>query len=231
MVRTVALALLTLVLSASFEPQRARKARAKRNHVPIIQSFSSSSSRIESCPFSPGGVCGPFGSRITLQVEASDPDNDELTYKYSVSSGEIEGVGQLVTWNVDPKRSGVQTAKVEVADTKGSKASSAVSVELVPCGSCDPPCPALNVRCPATVVEGATVLFEAVIADSDFTNEPVFLWHVSSGRIAGQVGPVLRIKANGSPGEVITATVRVKGIDPTCSSEASCASEIVKRAK
>jgi len=231
MVRTVAFLVLTIVLSASFASQRARKSRSTRNRVPIIQSFTSSTSRVESCPFTPGGVCGPSSSRITLQVEASDPDNDELTYKYSVSSGEIEGVGRLVTWNVDPKRRGVLTAKVEVSDIKGSQASSGVSVELVPCGSCDPPCSVILVRCPAIVMKGEIVLFEASVVDSDFDSAHVFLWQHSNGvRVAGQAGPTLRIKANGSPGEVITATVRVRGIDPMCRSEASCDSRIVKPA-
>ena len=167
-----------------------------------------------------------------LTVAASDRDNDELTYQYSVSNGDIEGAGSMVTWNLN--KVGTQKATVEVSDSKGAKSSRTVEIKVIPCGTCDPPRTWLRVGCPKDVSEGETAVFEATI-DGDYYDDydrkrRIFLWRHSGGkRIQQPAGPILRIQASGLPGDVIAATVRVLGLDPTESSEASCRTEIVKR--
>ena len=122
MPRTVAIALLALVLSSpTLGFQRGRKGRAMRNHRPVIQSFTSSNSTVTFCPFFPQGPCG---HAVVLTVAATDPNNDELTYQYSVSNGDIEGAGSMVTWNLN--KFGTQKAKVDVSDPKGARSSRTV---------------------------------------------------------------------------------------------------------
>ena len=232
MLRTVSFALVALVLSLpSFGFQRARKAKSTRNQAPIIQSFVSSNTVVEFCPFYQGGVgCSTSSPTVTLRVEARDQDNDELSYQYAVSFGDIEGEGSRVTWDI--KRIGKHTAKVEVRDPRGGRSSSTLNVEVIPCGECHPPRPWLEVVCPKDVTEGETAVFEAKInGDEYYGRRPrIFLWRHSMGkRINEPEGSTLRIQALGFPGEIITATVRVLGLDPTISSEASCRTKIVKQ--
>ena len=232
MLRTVSFALVALVLILpSFGFQRARKGKSTRNRTPIIRSFVSSNTVVEFCPFYHGGVgCGTSNSRVTLRVEARDQDNDELSYHYSVGFGDIEGEGSTVIWDI--KRLGKHTAKVEVRDSRGGRSSSTLSVEVISCGECHPPRPWLEVVCPKDVSEGETAVFEAKINGDDYYGKRrrIFLWRHSMGkRINEPEGPTLRIQALGFPGEMITATVRVLGLDPTISSEASCRTKIIKQ--
>lgn len=229
MYRIFTLTLFASVLSLpSFEFQTSRRSRSKRNRAPIIKSFDSSSWVIAVCPFSPGGACAATGTRITLEVDARDPEDEELTYQYTVSNGVIEGSGSIVNWDLNGAF-GPQTATVEVTDRRGGRSSSVAQVRVVPCDSCDPPRTVLEVICPTSVRESATALFEARISGDTFGNQ-IFLWRHSNGtRIPEGEGPKLRIKATGFPGEVITATVRVLGLDPFSNSEASCRAKIVKR--
>ena len=232
MPRTVAFTLLALVLSVPTPAfQRARKGKSTRNRTPIIRSFVSSNTVVEFCPFYQGSVgCGTSNSRVTLRVEARDRDNDELSYQYSVGFGDIEGEGSTVIWDI--KRLGKHTARIEVSDPRGGRSSSTLSVEVIPCGECHPPRPWLEVVCPKDVTEGETAVFEAKINGDDYdgTRRRIFLWRHSLGkRITEPEGPTLRIQALGFPGEMITATVRVLGLEPTISSEASCRTKIVKQ--
>ena len=209
--------------------QNTRRKRLHRNRAPHIQSFESSESLIDLCPIFPRGTCSASGTIVTLEVKASDPDGDSLTYKYSVSKGAIVGVGPVVKWDLS-KAFGAQTATVEVSDRQGEKSSSIAKVDVVECGSCDVfPCPFLSVTCPNNVIQGEIATFEAAIG-GDTPSEPIFLWSHSNGKLLpAQKGPTLRIQALGLPGDVITGTVRVPGLDPACNYQASCESKIVRR--
>lgn len=220
------LALLVVLPATAF--QNPRRSRSGRNRAPIIQSFVSSNSVVSLCPFVPSGACSPTGTRVELAVTANDPDNDALTYSYSVSKGAIVGSGQAVAWDLRGAY-GKQTAVVEVSDRRGGKASSVARVDVVECGACDPPCPVVNVTCSTNVTEGEIAIFEATVNGGDLTEKIIYLWSHSGERIAGEEDWKLRIKAKGLPGDVITATVRVLGFHPACSYQASCESTIVKR--
>ena len=207
----------------------AQRTRSKRNRPPTIQSFTSSLAEIDYCPFDEGGSCSSSGTIVTLEVKAKDQDNEKLTYKYSVSAGAIAGDGSTVNWDLDKAPLGMQTATVEVTDQHGRKASSAAIVNVVMCGACDPPRPYLSVTCPAEVTQGEVAVFAANLG-IDPDQKLTFLWSHSNGfRFPGQEGPTLRIKAAGLPGDLITATVRVLGLDPSLNRQASCESRIVTR--
>jgi hypothetical protein len=209
--------------------QMTSQVRARRNRPPTIQSFTSSMTQINYCPFVAGGSCTSSGTIVTLQVNASDPDNNRLTYNYSVTAGAITGIGEIVNWDLFKSPLGMQTAVVEVIDERGGKASSVVRVDVVMCGACDPPCNTLSVSCPSSVTEGGIATFRATVGGEP-PERLTYLWSHSNGkRIPGQEGPELKIKAIGLPGDVITATVEVGGIDPACNRQASCETRIEKQ--
>jgi hypothetical protein len=150
-----------------------------------------------------------------------------------VSTGVTVGSGPTVDWDLKEGRLGIQTAKVEVTDQQGAKTSATVRVDLAVCGSCDPPkppCPSLNVVSPTNVRYGQIAIFRATVSPHDPSAKLSYLWSLINGQlISGQEGTTLRIKAVGQPGDVITATVKIMGLDPACNRKASAGS-LIKRA-
>ena len=227
----VALTILVLVVTVpALLAQATQKAHLRRNHPPSIQSFTSSKGVVALCPFSPGGACSSSGTIVTLEVKASDRDNDNLTYKYSVSAGTIAGSGATVNWDLSESRLGIQTASVEVTDQRGVKATRTTTVDIVVCGACDPPRPFLSVTCPTSVTEGEIAVFVVSVSGTDSNQKLTYLWRHSNGKVVGAKDEAkISIRAVGSPDDIIAATVRVLGLDPSVSRESTCESKIEKR--
>ena len=190
---------------------------------------------VDSCPFIPIALCSKSGTIVDLEVQASDPDREQLDYRYSPSAGVITGSGANVKWDLTQVRLGFQTVKVEVADQRGGKTSSMAQIKIVLCsGDCHPPrpfCPVLTVSCPTRVTKGAVADFEATFnSDPDTTGgKLIYLWsHTNGKRLNGTQDTKLKIEVPGAPGDVITATVRVVGVDPSCNRQATCQTRIVK---
>jgi hypothetical protein len=224
-VKVILLALVVGSTIAGFQPDQ--RVRSKRNRHPKIQAFTTSTAEVIYCPFDAGGICSSTGTIVTLGVDAMDPDNETLTYTYSVSAGTIVGTGATVNWDLYKTPFGMQTVTIEVSDQRGGKATSTAKVKVMVCGACDPPCPSLSVTCPAEVNLGNEANFIASVSSDG--EKLTFLWRHSNGqRLSTQAGPNLKIKAVGFPGDVITATVDVLGLDPACSRQASCESRIVR---
>lgn len=58
---------------------------------------------------------------VSVAVIATDPDNDPLTYAYTVTGGAITGSGAAVSWTA-PSASGAHSVTVTVSDGKGGTA-------------------------------------------------------------------------------------------------------------
>lgn len=58
---------------------------------------------------------------VTVSVTATDPDNDPLTYGYTVTGGAISGNGNLVNWTA-PAAAGAHSVTVTVLDGNGGQA-------------------------------------------------------------------------------------------------------------
>jgi hypothetical protein len=58
---------------------------------------------------------------VSIAVIATDPDNDPLTYSYTVTGGAITGSGAAVSWTA-PSASGAHSVTVTVSDGKGGTA-------------------------------------------------------------------------------------------------------------
>jgi len=70
-----------------------------------------------------------IGNTSTLTCNASDPDNDLLTYSWSTTGGSISGSGSTVKWTA-PSTAGTYTVTCNVSDGKGGTASKGVNINV-----------------------------------------------------------------------------------------------------
>ena len=70
------------------------------------------------------------GETSNITCVASDPDDDTLTYSWTVTGGTISGVGSTVTW-IAPSVAGTFTISVTVDDGEGGTDTGTVSVPVV----------------------------------------------------------------------------------------------------
>jgi hypothetical protein len=92
------------------------------NHAPVLNKATSSSTSVT------------IGERVTLEVTASDKDNDFLTYHYEASAGTIIGSGKKVDWQA-PDYKGTFTISIWVSD--GEMESSKKTITITVGGSSD----------------------------------------------------------------------------------------------
>ena len=89
----------------------------RENRSPEIVDFRASKEWVV-----PSGNC-------TIICEASDPDNDSLSYEWLASGGNITGKGDTVTW-VAPQETGNYTVTVVVTDELGGESSASLSIRV-----------------------------------------------------------------------------------------------------
>ena len=95
------------------------------NNPPTIESLATDCPRVKKA------------GTATLTCDASDPDEDELTYTWSVERGNISGEGNEVDW-VAPNEFGTFAITVTVTDGRGGEASNERSIIVCSCGTaCD----------------------------------------------------------------------------------------------
>jgi hypothetical protein len=216
-----------LVAGLSASEQKPRK---QRNRPPAINSFTSSSRRIEVCEF----YQTLNRPEVDLLVNAIDPDGDALHYQYSTTDGPISGKSNLVVWNLLDVKRGPHHVRVTVTDGRGGKAEAALTVITVDAGACDkppPPCPEIRVSCPDELHQSKPFIFSVLIIEgkAEIHQSPSFRWKLNAGRIIkGQYGPEIEATTTGANGFYkITATVEVGGFDPACITTASCSTKII----
>lgn len=89
----------------------------KPNQPPVI------SCSTERSPIMPG-------ERTGITSVASDPDNDELTYSYSTTGGQVTGTGAKVEFDSTGLQAGSYTVKCSVSDGKGGTADASTNVDV-----------------------------------------------------------------------------------------------------
>lgn len=65
-----------------------------------------------------------------LECTASDPDGDELSYRWTTDSGRIDGEGSSVSWTA-PETPGSYTITVAVSDGRGGEATKQLTLAVV----------------------------------------------------------------------------------------------------
>lgn len=87
---------------------------------------------VAACSVSPASVYAGSSDAVALHVNASDPDNDPLTYSYSATGGTIEGTGADARWTPSGLAVGTYTATAKVDDGKGGTASCSADLKVEP---------------------------------------------------------------------------------------------------
>jgi outer membrane protein OmpA-like peptidoglycan-associated protein len=85
---------------------------------------------VAACSVTPASVYAGSGDSVAVHVNASDPDNDPLTYSYTATGGAVEGTGPEARWNSSGVGVGSYTVNVKVDDGKGGTASCAADIKV-----------------------------------------------------------------------------------------------------
>ncbi len=85
---------------------------------------------VAACTASPASVFAGSSDTVAIHVNASDPDNDPLTYSYTTTGGTVDGSGPDARWNVGSAAAGSYTVTVQVNDGKGGTASCATDIKV-----------------------------------------------------------------------------------------------------
>jgi hypothetical protein len=161
---------------------------------------------------------------VTLVANASDPENDQLLYTWSVTGGRLSGEGKQVTWDLSGVAFGTYTATVEVNDGNQHTASGSTTVTVAECADCKvppPPCPQVSVSCPSEVEAGQPITFTASVT-GEGAPSPTYNWSVSAGTISSGQGTSTITVDTAGVAQSVTATVTIGGLDPSCNATSSC---------
>ncbi|HSE36955.1 MAG TPA: hypothetical protein VLG74_06595, partial [Blastocatellia bacterium] len=177
---------------------------------------------------SPSG-CAASSNEVQLTANYTDPDNDTLLYTWSVTGGKLTGEGRVVTWDLTGVADGSYTATVEVNDGNQHPVTGTATVAVGPCSDCEkipPPCPQVSVSCPSDGVDvGTPITFTASVSGGP--ESMTYNWSVSVGTItSGQGTPSITVDTAGLGGQSVTATLSLGGVDPACTSTASCTTPV-----
>jgi outer membrane protein OmpA-like peptidoglycan-associated protein len=137
---------------------------------------------VAACSVNPTSVFAGSGDTVAVHVNASDPDNDPLTYSYSASGGSVEGTGPDARWNSSGVAVGSYTVNVKVDDGKGGTASCAADIKVEEKPN-HPPTASLSVeRSPIQPGERTGITCNG----SDPDNDPLtYSYTTSGGQITG----------------------------------------------
>jgi len=119
---------------------------------------------------------------VAIHVNASDPDNDPLTYSYTATGGTVDGTGPDARWNPAGLALGSYTINVKVDDGRGGTATCSADVAVVqrpnrpPVISCSPE------RNP--IIAGERVAINSRASDPD--GDPItYSYSATGGQISG----------------------------------------------
>ena len=135
-----------------------------------------------SCSIDKNVVYAGSGEMAEVRANASDPDNDSLTYSWTANDGTVEGSGPEARWNSSGTNPGTYTVKVRVDDGRGGTADCSAEIRVEP-----QPNRAPTMSCSAdhnSVVIGEAVLINANASDPD-NDSLTYSWKSSGGRVRG----------------------------------------------
>jgi hypothetical protein len=162
---------------------------------------------------------------VNVATTAVDPENDVLTYNYTVSGGRVVGQGANVSWDLSGVRPGTYTITAGVDD--GCGVCGQTQTQTITVAECDCvqecSCPTLTVTGPSGVTQpGETMTFTANVSGGS-QDAITYTWTVSAGTIeSGQGTPSITVRTTADmAGSNVTATVTIGGTRPECNCPAT----------
>lgn len=135
-----------------------------------------------SCSASPTTVYVGSNDSAVVRADATDPDNNTLTYVWTANGGNVEGTGPQVRWNSAGLAVGAYSVTARVDDGRGGTTTCSVDLHVASRPNRPP-----TISCsasPNTVHPGDRVHIVATANDPD-NDELTFVWHSSVGQISG----------------------------------------------
>jgi outer membrane protein OmpA-like peptidoglycan-associated protein len=160
---------------------------------------------VASCSANPSQVIAGSGDTVEVRADATDPDNDSLTYTWSASGGRIDGTGRQVRWNPTGVGVGTFSVTARVDDGRGGATSCTADIRVEPRPN-RPPTMSCTAS-PASVHPSDRVHITATASDPD--NDPLtFTWNSNGGQIVGS-GAEVQLDTTGVSAGRYTVTGRV----------------------
>jgi chitinase len=147
---------------------------------------------------------GEINPGMTAQIhcDATDPDEDELSYTWSADGGAISGFSSHVAWTA-PEELGAYTITVEVSDGDDTVTDQLVINVLAPNNA--PNIESLTTDCPR-VRQGHSGTLTCAASDPD-GDELTYEWSAERGSISGEGAEVTWTGPNEYGNFLITVTV------------------------
>jgi len=137
---------------------------------------------VAACSVNPASVYAGSGDSVAVHVNASDPDNDPLSYSYSAAGGAVEGTGADARWNSTGVAVGSYTVNAKVDDGRGGTATCSADIKVEERPN-HPPTASLSIeRSPLLPGERTGVTCDG----KDPDNDPLtYSYSTSGGQIVG----------------------------------------------
>jgi outer membrane protein OmpA-like peptidoglycan-associated protein len=152
---------------------------------------------VAACSASPTSVFAGSNDAVTVHVNASDPDNDTLTYSYTASGGAVEGTGPDARFNTAGLAEGSYTVTAKVDDGKGGTAACAADITVAKKPNQPPTISCATDRSP--IMPGERTGITATASDPD--GDPLtYSYSATAGQVTGD-GPKAQFDSTGlAPG-------------------------------
>jgi outer membrane protein OmpA-like peptidoglycan-associated protein len=148
---------------------------------------------VAACSASPTSVYAGSNDAITVHVNASDPDNDTLTYSYSATGGTVEGTGADARFNSSGLAEGTYTVNAKVDDGKGGTATCATDVTVAKKPNQNPTISCSTDRSP--IMPGERTGITSTASDPD--GDPLtYSYSATGGQVTGD-GPKAQFDSTG----------------------------------
>jgi outer membrane protein OmpA-like peptidoglycan-associated protein len=157
-----------------------------------------------SCSANPNSIIAGSDDAVDITATTSDPDNDSLSYIWTVSGGMIQGSGTQVRWVPQNLGAGDYRVDMIVNDGRGGTAGCTVNVHVNARPNRAPTVTLTADR--ASVLVGERVAFRANCTDPD-GDMPSYTWRANGGQIVGNGGNIQLDTTGLNPGNY-AVTVR-----------------------
>jgi outer membrane protein OmpA-like peptidoglycan-associated protein len=148
---------------------------------------------VAACSANPTSVFAGSNDAVTVHVNASDPDNDTLTYSYTASSGTVEGTGPDARFNTSGLAEGTYTVNAKVDDGKGGTANCSADITVAKKPNQPPTISCATDHSP--ILPGERTGITATASDPD--GDPLtYSYTASGGQVSGD-GPKATFDSTG----------------------------------